>query len=82
MAQRSLIACGCVRRHSSICRRLDKMVRGALVADVVAVIGTLDIVLGEETEVMLELHHQSTLKTPNVTPGQAGNSSGPSSTFC
>jgi NADH-quinone oxidoreductase subunit D len=26
---------------------LDKMVRGALVADVVAVIGTLDIVLGE-----------------------------------
>jgi NADH-quinone oxidoreductase subunit D len=26
---------------------LDTMVRGALVADVVAVIGTLDIVLGE-----------------------------------
>jgi NADH-quinone oxidoreductase subunit D len=26
---------------------LDKMVRGWLVADVVAVIGTLDIVLGE-----------------------------------
>jgi len=26
---------------------LDKMVRGSLVADVVAVIGTLDIVLGE-----------------------------------
>jgi NADH:ubiquinone oxidoreductase subunit D len=26
---------------------LDMMVRGALVADVVAVIGTLDIVLGE-----------------------------------
>jgi NADH-quinone oxidoreductase subunit D len=26
---------------------LDRMVRGALVADVVAIIGTLDIVLGE-----------------------------------
>jgi NADH:ubiquinone oxidoreductase subunit D len=26
---------------------LDMMVRGALVADVIAVIGTLDIVLGE-----------------------------------
>jgi NADH-quinone oxidoreductase subunit D len=26
---------------------LDQMVRGALVADVIAVIGTLDIVLGE-----------------------------------
>jgi NADH-quinone oxidoreductase subunit D len=26
---------------------LDKMVRGALIADIVAVIGTIDIVLGE-----------------------------------
>ncbi len=32
---------------SSTCRRLISMVRGQLVADVIAVIGTLDIVLGE-----------------------------------
>ena len=41
------IASACGRRRSATCRRCRRLIRGHLIADVVALIGSLDIVLGE-----------------------------------
>ena len=46
LADRGVECDGDVRSFVNL-QALDMMVRGALVADVIAVIGTLDIVLGE-----------------------------------
>ncbi len=39
--------CTCARRRSSTCRPPNTMARGGLIADLVVIIGTIDIVLGD-----------------------------------
>ncbi len=46
-ARPSLIACTCARRRLANLQTLRKMCEGRLIADVVAAIGSIDIVLGE-----------------------------------